>query len=74
LLPSAVFGKFATRLAKRIRDAEGKGSFPPVSPEQTANVISLEEPEGKRQEAAVQMMEEMLIYYNVHPALPLYPL
>lgn len=66
--------KFATRLAKRIKDAEGKGSFPPVSPGQTANVIGLGEPEGKRQEAAIQMMEETLIYYNVHPALSLYPL
>jgi len=66
--------KFATRLAKRIKDAEEKGSFPPVSPEQTANVIGFGEPEGKRQEAAAQMMEEMLIYYNVHPALSLYPL
>lgn len=66
--------KFATRLAKRFKDAEGKGSFPPVSPGQTANVIGLGEPEGKRQEAAVQTMEEMLIYYNVHPALSLYPL
>ena len=66
--------KFATRLAKRVKDAEGKDSSPPVSPEQTANVIGLGEPEGKRLEVAVQMMEEMLIYYEVHPALSLYPL
>lgn len=57
--------KFATRLTKRIKDAEGKSPFPPVSPEQTANVIGLGKPEGKRQKAAAQMMEEKLIYYNI---------
>ncbi|KAF2490314.1 hypothetical protein BU16DRAFT_148785 [Lophium mytilinum] len=57
--------KFAVRLAKRIKDAEAQKVFPPQSNEQMAKVIGLGDPEGKRQEAAVQMMREMLIYYRV---------
>ena len=40
--------KLATRLAKMIKDADEKSSFPLVSLEQTANVIGLGEPEGKQ--------------------------
>ncbi|KIW06705.1 hypothetical protein, variant [Verruconis gallopava] len=54
--------RFTIRLSRRVEKTSKDSNSP--TPE-VVNVISLEEPESKRQEAALQMIEEMLIYYRI---------
>ena len=56
--------RLAIRLSRRIAKAGGKDAVVNETPEHTATALGLGDPES-RQEAAMKMFEEMLIYYRV---------
>jgi hypothetical protein len=64
------FKRSTLRSSRKLSNAEVKDGVLNTTAEKTAVALVLGGPESKVQEAAMQMFEEMLIYYRVSKSLP----